>query len=107
MTSARELFGGSARRAVHLARSRLITLQERKSAAHYDVAELPIVLIHLGSRTPRYLRTCVAQIQVAPHQQPHGVTPRVAAAYRGDSLTQFRRSEGLSGLGLKRFWRYT
>ncbi|TMK39889.1 MAG: hypothetical protein E6G56_09615 [Actinobacteria bacterium] len=67
---------------------------------------LPLVLIHLGSRPPRFLFKCAKQATAVSHRQPHVVGPRVGARYDSPKLRRFRASQGLSKLGLKGFWRY-
>ena len=68
---------------------------------------LPVVLIHLGSRPPRFIETCVKQVASVSGYNPTVVGPRTGARYRNTKLDRFRSSERLSKLGLRGFWRYT
>jgi hypothetical protein len=68
--------------------------------------KVDVVFIHLGGRTPRYLRVAVQQVRHVTGRAPHCVLPRVARGYRGRHLVRFRSSEHLSPLGLNGFWRY-
>jgi hypothetical protein len=65
-----------------------------------------VVLIHLGGRTPRYLRVAVQQVRHVTGHLPHCVLPRLARRYAGERLVRFRDSERLSPMGLNGFWRY-
>ena len=67
---------------------------------------MDVVLIHLGSRPPRYLRACTRQVEKVAGAPPVLVGPLRGARYRGEKLRRFRATEGLTELGLGGFWRY-
>lgn len=68
---------------------------------------MDIVLIHLGSRPPGYLRTCASQVIAVTGRAPVYVGPKEAAGVDGSKLRAFREVEHLSDFGLAGFWRYT
>jgi hypothetical protein len=68
---------------------------------------LDVVLIHLGSRVPGFLRTSAAQAKAVSGRDPVVVGPVHGARLRGERLDRFRSRERLSDLGLTGFWRYS
>ena len=66
----------------------------------------PVVLVHLGSRAPRFLNVSVEQVRAVSGHRPVVIGPGMGAGYRGEKLDRFRASEQLSRLGLGLFWRY-
>jgi hypothetical protein len=65
-----------------------------------------VVLVHLGSPLPEHARTCIRQAIAVSGEPPVVVGPAAARKLRSESRTRFRQVESLSGMGLKRFWRY-
>jgi hypothetical protein len=68
---------------------------------------LEVVLIHLGGRAPRHLRTCALQAEAVSRRAPIVIGPVSGARLRGERLTRFRSVERLSDMGLAGFWRYS
>jgi hypothetical protein len=68
---------------------------------------LETVLIHLGSRAPRYLSVSLEQARAVTGRVPVYIGARRGARYDGAKLRAFRGAEHLSGMGLGGFWRYT
>jgi hypothetical protein len=66
-----------------------------------------IVLIHLGSLSPRHLRACAAQVETITGRKPAIVGRMRAWRLRGPKLRRFRDVESLTELGLRGFWRYS
>jgi hypothetical protein len=66
-----------------------------------------VVLIHLGSAPPAYLRAAARQVRMVSGEPPIVVGPIQAARCRSSKLTRFRKTERLSRMGLGGFWRYT
>jgi hypothetical protein len=65
-----------------------------------------VVLIHLGSRPPRFLATAVGQIDLIAGTPPLVVGPREGRNLEGPRLRRFRAGEGLTDMGLAGFWRF-
>jgi hypothetical protein len=66
-----------------------------------------VVLIHLGSRSPRHLRACAAQVETITGRRP-AIVGRVRTwRLRGPRLRRFRAVESLTDMGLRGFWRYS
>ena len=106
MASAKGIVGAAARRLIGASELTLLRLPQRRLRSDAsDDARLPIVIIHLGSRFPPYLRACVAQVERVGGR-PLIVGHSRAARYSGDQLARFRSSETLSAMGGGRFWRY-
>jgi len=76
-------------------------------APFVESAGLEIVVVHIGSRPPRYLHACLKQVQRVCGRPPVFIGPRVASRYSGSKLKAFRAAEKLSSFGLGGFWRYT
>jgi hypothetical protein len=68
---------------------------------------LDVVLIHLGSRVPGFVRTAAAQAQAVSGRDPIVIGPLAGARLAGSRLDRFRERERLSDLGLTGFWRYS
>jgi hypothetical protein len=66
-----------------------------------------VVLIHLGSRLPPYVRAAAAQVETVSGQAPLLVGPVRGRRYRGQRIQRFRRMEQLTAMGLSGFWRHT
>jgi hypothetical protein len=106
MVSAKAIVGASARRLIDASELTLLRLPQRRlHSGAGDDERVPIVIIHLGSRFPPYLRACVAQVERVGGR-PLIVGHSRAARYSGDQLARFRSSEALSAMGGRRFWRY-
>src|SRR4051794_12730274 len=60
----------------------------------------------MGSRIPAFVRAAVQQVITVSGEPPLLVGPLRAHRMRGPRLDRFRRSEHLSGMGLRHFWRY-
>jgi hypothetical protein len=67
---------------------------------------MKVVLVHLGSPLPKHARTCIRQLVAASGERPVVVGPSAARKLRSEGRARFRQVESLSGMGLKRFWRY-
>lgn len=65
-----------------------------------------VVLVHLGSRLPKHARTCIRQVIAVSGERPVVVGPGAARKLSSEGRATFRQVESLSGMGLKRFWRY-
>lgn len=65
-----------------------------------------IVLVHLGSALPRHARSCIRQAIAVTGEPPVVIGPTAARKLRSDERDRFRQVESLSGMGMKRFWRY-
>lgn len=65
-----------------------------------------VVLVHLGSPLPKHARICIRQAVAASGEPPVVVGPTAARRFRSEDRARFRQVESLSGMGLKRFWRY-
>ena len=65
-----------------------------------------VVLVHLGSPLPKHARICIRQAIAASGERPVVVGPTAARKFRSEGRARFRQVESLSGMGLKRFWRY-
>ncbi len=67
---------------------------------------MQVVFIHVGGRTPRFLRCAVQQVEHVCAARPLVVGPRRAAAFGSERLRRFRACERLSPMGLGGFWRF-
>lgn len=65
-----------------------------------------VVLVHLGSPLPKHARICIRQAIAVTGERPLVIGPAAARKLRSDDRDKFRRVESLSGMGMKRFWRY-
>lgn len=65
-----------------------------------------VVLVHLGSPLPKHARACIRQAIAVTGEPPVVVGPAAARKLQSDARARFRQVESLSGMGLKRFWRY-
>ncbi len=65
-----------------------------------------VVLVHLGSALPRHARSCIRQAIAVTGEPPVVIGPTAARKLRSDERDRFRQVESLSGMGMKRFWRY-
>ena len=70
------------------------------------MARLPVIIIHLGSPVPSFVRTSVAQVRRVSDEAPILIGPVRGARLSSASLDRFRRIERLSSMGLTGFWRY-
>src|SRR4051812_19047866 len=68
---------------------------------------MDVVVIHLGSRPPAFVRVCAAQVERVAGRAPLVVGPVRGARLRGPKLDHFRVRERLSDMGLRGFWRYS
>jgi len=66
-----------------------------------------VILIHLGSRPPAFVRTAAAQVQAISGRAPLFIGPVRGARLRGRRLDRFRAVERLTDMGLNGFWRYS
>ena len=71
-----------------------------------SVQAMRVVLVHLGSPLPKHARVCIRQAIAASGERPLVVGPAAARKLRSEGRARFRQVESLSGMGLKRFWRY-
>ncbi len=65
-----------------------------------------VVLIHLGSALPKHARSCIRQITAVTGEPPVVIDRAAARKLRSDDRDRFLQVESLSGMGMKRFWRY-
>jgi hypothetical protein len=68
---------------------------------------LEVVLVHLGSKPPRYFHVSADQVRAVTRRDPILIGPRLGARYDSPKLRAFREGEHLSQFGLNGFWRYT